>query len=100
MCSTALAAASSGITSASRIVMLSAATIWPPLKPAWGVVMPRGSRYISIPRGDRLLARHSVIPASRNSCAALIVSGCSVLSCRTSVPSTSVTTRRMGVVPV
>jgi len=68
----------------------------PPLNPATTVVMVRSLIKVCMPRGGRPLVIANAIPASPNLATACRVFLVSVLSCVTSVPSTSARTSLIG----
>ena len=70
----------------------------PPLKPAIGAVIPRPLTTMARPRGGRLLMIENAMPRVRSAATAAMVSGVSVLSRVTKVPSTSEMTAETVVV--
>ncbi len=79
----------------SSTTLRSGSTMSPPLKAAIGDSRASGSTSIDIPRGGRPLVTANRIPAAWSSWTAAIERSLSDLSDRTSVPSTSESTRRI-----
>src|SRR5664280_1891794 len=90
--SAATSAESSCLETGSR----SGLTTTPPLNPAIGSVISKGSISIFMPRGGLPLVIPNRMPASCNFLTASMARGVRILSCVTSVPSTSAMTRRTG----
>ena len=83
------------------ITVMSGSVRIPPLKAAIGVVRPRGSTSMPMPRGGRPLVIAKRIPALPSSLTAWIASSVSTFSLVTRVPSTSASKSRIdGVLSV